>query len=222
MKSRTVAALVTGAALSGALLSGAAVNAATSGVTYYGCLKHGSLSSVGTFTPECGRGSTVISWNRTGPQGPQGVPGLPGAAGSAGSAGAAGAAGPAGPSNGYFDTAGISSLPPNQLSIPVQTMTEAQAGNYLVTGSVTVSDPDDGIDTVLSCYLSMASRQSPTVRLSVPDGHDAGGTLATLPLTYAYSDVPAGVHISINCWSTFGPEDVVNATVTAVKVGSLT
>jgi hypothetical protein len=215
MKNRTVAALVTGAALSGALLSGAAVNAATSGVTYYGCLKGGTLSSVGTTAPTCGRGATVINWNQTGPQGPQGVPGLPGLDG------AAGVAGPAGPSNGYFDTAGLSSLPLNQMQIPVQTLTEVQAGNYVVNGSVTVSDPDDGVDTVLSCYLSMASRQSPTVMVSIPDGHDAGGTLATLPLTYAYSDVPAGVHVSINCWSTFGPENVVNSTITAVRVGSL-
>jgi hypothetical protein len=42
-----------------------------------------------------------------------------------------------------------------------------------------------------------------------------------MPLTYAYSDVPAGVHIAINCRSTFGPENVVNATITAVRVASL-
>jgi hypothetical protein len=57
--------------------------------------------------------------------------------------------------------------------------------------------------------------------VSIPDGRRLGGTLTTIPLTYAYSDVPTGVHISINCWSTSGPENVVNATVTAVKVASL-
>jgi len=41
-------------------------------VTYYACLKAGKLTKVGTTSPSCPKGATVISWNSTGPRGPAG------------------------------------------------------------------------------------------------------------------------------------------------------
>ncbi|MGA7672918.1 MAG: hypothetical protein WBW04_21050 [Nitrolancea sp.] len=71
--------------------------------TYYGCLKNGNLSNVGTTSPDsCPNGATVISWNQQGPQGlqgpagPQGEQGLPGPEGPVGATGQQGPAGPAG------------------------------------------------------------------------------------------------------------------------------
>ena len=85
--------------------------------TYYGCLKNGNLSNVGTTSPDsCPHGATVISWNQQGPQGPQGPTGPQGdqgLQGPAGPVGATGQQGPAGPSGatgpqGPAGTAGLS------------------------------------------------------------------------------------------------------------------
>lgn len=64
--------------------------------TYYGCLKNGNLTNVGTSAPDsCPNGATLISW---GQQGPQGVPGPTGPQGVKGDTGATGPQGPAGAS----------------------------------------------------------------------------------------------------------------------------
>lgn len=76
-------------------------------VTYYGCLKNGNLSNVGTSAPSnCPGNSEVISWSQqgpqgipgmVGPQGPQGDTGPQGAQGVPGSQGVPGPQGPSGP-----------------------------------------------------------------------------------------------------------------------------
>jgi Collagen triple helix repeat (20 copies) len=67
-------------------------------VTYYGCLKNGNLSNVGTTAPSsCPTGATTISWNSEGPAGPAGPQGPQGAEGPQGPAGTTGATGPEGP-----------------------------------------------------------------------------------------------------------------------------
>lgn len=59
--------------------------------TYFGCLKNGNLSNVGTSAPgSCPANATVISWSQ---QGPQGEPGPQGATGPAGQTGPQGPAG---------------------------------------------------------------------------------------------------------------------------------
>lgn len=64
--------------------------------TYYGCLKNGNLTNVGTSAPDnCPNGATLISW---GQQGPQGIPGPTGPQGPQGDTGATGPQGPAGTS----------------------------------------------------------------------------------------------------------------------------
>jgi Collagen triple helix repeat (20 copies) len=78
-------------------------------VTYYACLKNGSLSNVGISAPDnCPTGATLINWNaigptgaagpigRTGPQGPAGPTGATGPQGPSGAVGATGPQGPAG------------------------------------------------------------------------------------------------------------------------------
>ncbi|MCX6485833.1 MAG: collagen-like protein [Rhodoluna sp.] len=79
----TIMGLITGAVIA----SSAITNAATVSVSYYACVKSGSLSLVGTKAPKCPKGSTMISWNATGTpgvngaQGAQGIQGLPGPVG---------------------------------------------------------------------------------------------------------------------------------------------
>ena len=51
------------------------------GTTYFACLKAGKLTQVGTASPTCKAGATVISWNSVGPQGVQGPSGPGGAPG---------------------------------------------------------------------------------------------------------------------------------------------
>jgi collagen triple helix repeat protein len=66
-------------------------------VSYYACLKNGTLSSVGVSAPDnCATGATVISWNAMGPTGPAGPIGMTGPRGPAGPTGATGPQGPAG------------------------------------------------------------------------------------------------------------------------------
>ena len=60
------------------------------GTTYSACLKAGKLTKVGTTSPTCKAGSTVISWNSQGPAGPPGTNGTDGAPGPTGSQGPAG------------------------------------------------------------------------------------------------------------------------------------
>jgi len=57
------------------------------GTTYFACLKAGKLTQVGTASPTCKAGATVISWNSQGPAGPPGTNGTPGATGPTGPAG---------------------------------------------------------------------------------------------------------------------------------------
>ena len=76
-------------------------------VTYFGCLKSGNLSNVGTSTPgSCPGNATVISWSQQGPQGgpgpagtqgPQGSVGPQGPQGNPGQQGVQGPPGPSGP-----------------------------------------------------------------------------------------------------------------------------
>ena len=46
--------------------------------TYYACLKSGKLTQVGSVKPACPPGSSLISWNSTGPAGPSGSDGANG------------------------------------------------------------------------------------------------------------------------------------------------
>src|SRR6185437_7872726 len=74
-------------------------------VTYYGCLKNGNLSNVGTSTPDnCPGNGTVISWSQQGPQGVPGPAGPQGPQGNAGPQGPQGAAGPQGEQGPQGDT----------------------------------------------------------------------------------------------------------------------
>jgi hypothetical protein len=76
------------AAIIGAVLAlgvSLGVEAVASGTTYYACLKGGKLTQVGTTSPTCPAGATVISWDEQGTQGVQGPTGPQGPAGPQGS-----------------------------------------------------------------------------------------------------------------------------------------
>ncbi len=116
MTSRIVRPVSLAAAIACVLAAGSAFVALgdPAPATYFGCLKNGNLSDVGTSAPsKCQTGATVISWNEQGPQGiqgetgpqgpqgdvgPQGPQGVPGPQGPVGPQGATGAQGPAGSS----------------------------------------------------------------------------------------------------------------------------
>src|SRR6185437_16964229 len=99
-------------------------------VTYYGCLKNGNLSNVGTSTPDnCPGNATVISWSQQGPQGvpgpagPQGPQGMTGPQGPQGDPGQQGVQGPQGPSGprGPAGTADVSGYEIVRVTGPVGT-----------------------------------------------------------------------------------------------------
>lgn len=75
---------------------GAISASAVNGVTYYSCLKSGTLTNVSTKKTACPKGSTLVSFNSIGAQGQRGPQGEPGAQGPQGNQGIAGPAGPAG------------------------------------------------------------------------------------------------------------------------------
>lgn len=179
----------------------------------------GSAGSAGTNGATGPAGASGGS-GASGPAGPTGATGAAGVAGVAGADGAMGPIGPVGPSNGYSATAGAVVLSGFGPTIVVQTATGAVAGNYLVHGVVNVSDPAGGGGSTVSCYLSMNSLDSATSYVTLPDGLDVGGWLASISLTWAYVNVPADVHISITCNET-GVANVVNSAITAVRVASL-
>ncbi|MFZ2056781.1 MAG: hypothetical protein WAV54_05185 [Acidimicrobiales bacterium] len=89
-----IAALVAAFVVAGATFGAVQIAGATgTSVTYHACLLKGVLSKVGTATPRCPAGSTVIYWNSTGPQGARGPQGFKGATGARGLTGATGATG---------------------------------------------------------------------------------------------------------------------------------
>lgn len=172
----------------------------------------------------------------TGATGPAGPTGPTGASGSSGGSGPAGPAGPAGangadgatgatgatgPSNGYYvnGTPGgpITSSGP---SIVVQFPSNTLTGNFIVNGIVRLSNPQGGSDSTASCYLSMASEDSPQSYVFLTPGTDPGGRLGTIPLTMGYAN-KTDANISITCNVVGGSVNVVSAAISAVKVGSL-
>ena len=101
-----VLAATMGAGISTAMNAGAAAKPAP--VTFYACLKAGTLSNVTTSKHSCARGNLAVSWNQvgemgltgakgatglTGPRGLQGIKGDAGAQGLKGDSGAVGSQG---------------------------------------------------------------------------------------------------------------------------------
>ena len=82
-----VACAVTVAAISVATSAVIVAGASGPATTYYACLKAGRLTEVGTTSPTCKKGASVISWNSQGPAGPPGTNGTNGAPGATGPAG---------------------------------------------------------------------------------------------------------------------------------------
>lgn len=64
-----VCATLFGAALATGISAAVTVGATGSSTTYFACLKAGRLTGVGTASPTCRSGATVISWNSQGPTG---------------------------------------------------------------------------------------------------------------------------------------------------------
>jgi len=71
-----LAGIVVGAVVTGGVAFGIDAAASGSSTTYQACLStKGALSKVGTSTPSCKSGQSVITWNSVGPQGPAGPQG---------------------------------------------------------------------------------------------------------------------------------------------------
>jgi len=123
----------------------------------------------------------------------------------------------------YFEAGGIVPLSTTGPTITVNapnTSAGVVAGNYLVNATVVISEPMDGSPSTVSCNLQMGGVNSSTSYQFIPDGTDAGGALATIPLQHAYSSVGAGAHVAVTCWVN-GYANVVSSNVSVLQVGSI-
>jgi hypothetical protein len=132
----------------------------------------------------CPKGTTLITWNQTGPQGPAGPAGAKGATGATGPAGATGAQGPQGPAGpaGPQGTAGTNGT--NGTSLSVSPATLSGCGN----GGIQVTDGNADVGNVCNGATGPAGPTGPTgpTGATGPAG-PAGPTGATGP------QGPAGV-----------------------------
>jgi hypothetical protein len=93
-------------------------------------------------------------------------------------------------------------------------------GNFIVNGTVVVSNPQGGSDATISCAITMGGTTSDSSYLFLTPGVDAGGRLGTLAVTTGYSN-QSNAGLSMACSSTGGTVNVVSSSLTAVKVASL-
>jgi hypothetical protein len=148
--------------------------AAGSITTYYACLKGGKLTEVGTSSPTCPTGATVISWNSTGPKGPKG---------------------PRGPSNSFYAT-GTTIHIQSTLS-PIESISLG-AGTYVVDADVWLDDvsPSNASDLAV-CELALGTASDEVeVGLLGPSG--APQNEGTLSMTVAATIASAGT-ATVSC-----------------------
>ena len=211
------------AAGSGALSAGAS----GSGVTYYGCLKAGKLSNVGTLPVTCKSGFTPASWDSTGPQGPPGndgapgAPGADGAPGSPGAPGADGAPGPAGVSD-VWTGHGTQSLSCLSCGRPFAvTSVNLPIGNYLVTAHVNVQDNSTVAMASVPCFVGLYDQFGNAISLdnSLQTGKIASGDQANVTETTTFS-LGAAATAGLFCYGQFGLL-VATGSMTAAAVTTL-
>lgn len=185
----------------------------------------GAAGGVGPAGPRGETGSSGGS-GASGPAGPAGSDGAAGqngatgATGPTGATGATGATGPIGPSNGYYRRAGVVQVTNAAPVIVVQFPTNNFTGDFVVSGTVKISNPQGGADSTISCHLVMGSESSDDSYLFLTPGVDLGGRLGTIPLIMGYSG-KTDANISITCNVSGGPVNVVSSSITAIKVGTL-
>ena len=139
-----------------------------------------------------------------GPQGPQG------SQGPQGPQGAAGETGPRGPSAAYRVDKGGAELPLAAFLIPVVTTTTLPAGSYVLMSRANIA-ADGGAATVL-CSIGNDAAQNFTIANS---GLVPLAQIATVTLTAPES-------VSLRCLEQVGNAKVYQASITAIRVESLT
>jgi hypothetical protein len=150
---RLLLAALIGAVLATGLTFGIQA-AAQSSTTYYACLKTGKLTEVGTSSPTCRSGATVISLNSQGPQGPSGIS-------QAYSA-----------SNVDNAISGAGPIAVESLSVP--------EGDYVINAQVNLTAPPADAQTV---QCSLISDTAGTVTVSAPTFFVYPSVAATMDLS---------------------------------------
>ena len=169
---------------------------------------------------DCGKNEMPVSWNHQGPQGPVGPQGPMGPAGPQGPTGATGpqgATGPAGPqgpagaagtSFGFGRTTGLHEVAGEQTIISVN----VPAGKYIVNAHVAVYSPSFAGNAVDGrCTLG-----GDTAEAYAPDDSEWAGD--DLTLTTA---IETGGLLQLRCKELSGNFDVLNASMTGIRVDSL-
>lgn len=174
-------------------------------------------------TPKgCGKTETSVSWNQQGPKGdkgdtgpqgpagPQGTAGPQGPAGPLGPAGPQGPAGPAGSSAGYSAHVGFVAL-----AGPTTVISKVlAAGTYLLFASVDLENQDRDSLSLGGC--SIPGYNSELYRLN-EDGQPGD----TESISMASAITHTGGAVVLTCEEVDANVDVMEATLTAIKVDSL-
>ena len=201
MEKRIVAVVVSVLVMIALVAIGTTAEAGSS-TTYFGCLKKGSLRSVGTAPVSCGTSSTAVSWNAQGPSGP------------AGPTGPTGPTGPQGPSTLPATFTGVNYNP-----VPIadgDTLSVAHvavpAGNYTVTADVDAHN-NSSPTALVNCYLSGGSDS--TASDIAPSSEESWSVTSAVT-------VPSAGNIDVLCEVMIaGPGLAISGDVTATAASSI-
>jgi hypothetical protein len=156
-------------------------------------------------TKKCGKHEKRTSWNT------KGVAGAPGAQGVQGPKGDQGLKGDVGPSNGYHDDVSVQTPLPDAPG-SMLTLSALPAGSYVATFTADYKDGAGG--GVLDCTLAGGSMHFNS-KVEVE-----AGRRTAVAITGAVTLDAAG-DIEVLCDDNSGDESLVNASITAIHVGTL-
>jgi hypothetical protein len=175
----------------------------------------GALRVIDATVTKCGKSETALAWNvqgpkgDLGPQGPAGPAGPQGPQGVAGPAGPTGPAGPAGTSKAY--AAAKTTLTDIGSTSQVIVSESLEPGNYALFASVALLNAHGStVAASGGCTIPGDSRAGNMLE---------GGDTDSISLTSATTH--SGGAIELRCTEIVGDAEVLNASLTAIKVDSL-
>jgi Collagen triple helix repeat (20 copies) len=219
-------------------IGAAAAQGATASGKIYACYSKTTHVLSYSGRASCKKGSTLVSWNKSGPagprgstgpqgaQGPQGAAGAQGAVGAQGAAGAQGAQGPqgaqgaqgatgAGPGFEHFNTS-HSGAPIAASGTVVASF--APSGRFIVNANAVVG----GVGNYSCSVRDMSSHGSSFSNTPRARNYQAGtGRTTEVEETGAILNFPGSV-IQEVCYQAASTDALRNATITAVQVTSIT
>jgi hypothetical protein len=181
-------------------------------------------------TDVCPSGYTKLSWNAQGIQGPKGDKGDPGEPGEQGEQGEPGAPGESGPAFTAETTPYTGPNIKDEFSSSTEILSKTvPAGNYAINAKVALENIDDDDVANADCDLraggTVVDQTVPVITLGINVGGqdlDQVANSQEIPLQATLKDFGGGA-ITINCdsFSNSDRVDATNATITAIKVGSV-